>query len=173
MIDTRKRAPGLGAALKILMGTLFVMTAVESLANAVVLYEDRAVQVGQTLADPTDLWVRPEDLTQVNGFELKPEGACIDDICVPVRQDVDSNIFVTRSGQGWFNVAELANRLQQPYVVDHDSGVWSFGAIPVRRASFFDSGIAPDFELPDVEGRLHRLSDFKGQKIMLLSWASW
>jgi len=160
-------------SMNVLIGVVLALAAVESLADAVVLYEDRAVQVEQTLADPTDLWVRVEDLMQVNGFELKPEGACIDDICVPVRQDVDSSIFVQRSGQRWFNVAELAQRLQQPYAVDHDSGVWSFGAIPVRRASFFERGIAPDFELPDVEGRLHRLSDFKGQKIMLLSWASW
>lgn len=159
--------------MRVLVGVLLLLTAIESYAKAVVLYEGRTVEVEQTLADPTDLWIHPENLPEVNGFELKPEGACIDDICVPVRQEEDSNIFVKRGGERWFNVAELADRLQQPYVVDHDAGVWSFGAVPVRRASFFERGVAPDFELPDVEGRLHRLSDFKGQKIMLLSWASW
>jgi hypothetical protein len=142
-------------------------------AGVTVLYEHRAIPVQETLADPTDLWIRTGELTRVNGFELKPEGACIDDICVPVRQDQDSDIFITRSGQSWFNIAELADRLQQPYAVDYDQSVWSFGAIPVQRSSFVDDGIAPEFVLPDVDGEVHALSDFKGKKIMLLTWASW
>ncbi len=147
--------------------------AVQALAGAVVLYEDRAVTVENTLADPTDLWVRSAELSRVNGFELKPEGACIDDICVPVRQDVDSDIFVTRQGTQWFNVSELADRLNQPMVVDSDNGVWSFGAIPARRSSFVNQAVAPDFSLPDIDGNTIKLSDFKGKKIMLLTWASW
>ncbi len=147
--------------------------AAQALAGAVVLYEDRAVTVDNTLADPTDLWVRSAELSRVNGFELKPEGACIDDICVPVRQDVDSDIFVTRQGTQWFNVSELADRLNQPMVVDSDNGVWSFGAIPARRSSFLDKAVAPDFSLPDIDGNTIKLSDFKGKKIMLLTWASW
>ena len=105
--------------------------------------------------------------------ELKPEGACLDDICVPVRQDRDSELYVTRGGRAWFNVTELADRLEQPHVADHDTGVWSLGAIPVTRREALRDGNAPDFALPDTEGRRHQLSDFKGKKIMLLSWASW
>ena len=142
-------------------------------ANTVVLYEDRAVEVVDTLADANDLWVKPAELTRVNGFELKPEGACIDDICVPVRQDEDSDIFITRGGQQWFNVTELADRLQQPYAVDFDNSVWSFGAIPARRLRFVNEALAPDFTLTDMSGNSVQLSDFKGKKIMLLTWASW
>ena len=47
-----------------------------------ILVEDRVVEITQTLADPTDLWVSPTDLTKLNGFVLKPEGACLDEICV-------------------------------------------------------------------------------------------
>ncbi len=150
--------------------TLF---AAQAFAGAVVLYEDRAVAVENTLSDPTDLWVHPTELGRVNGFELKPEGACIDDICVPVRQDVDSDIFITRQGTEWFNVSELADRLNQPTVVDVDTGVWSFGAIPARRSSFLANAVAPDFSLPDIDGNTIKLSDFKGKKVMLLTWASW
>ncbi len=159
--------------MKRLAALLLAAAATHAGADAVVLYEDRVVAVTETLADPTDLWIHPGELPRVNGFELKPEGACIDDICVPVRQDENSDIFITRQGQAWFNVAELADRLNQPYAVDYDTGVWSFGDIPVRRASFVKRGIAPDFTLPGVDGRSYTLSDFKGQKIMLLSWASW
>ena len=143
-------------------------------AHAVtVVTRDGAVEVAATLADPTDLWVTKADLPAVNGFELKPEGACLDEICVPIRQSEDSDIFVTRQGLGWVNVSELARRIQQAVVADYDSQTYSLGEIPVQRQSFVRDGLAPDFELTDWRGETHKLSDFKGKKIMLLSWASW
>ena len=32
---------------------------------------------------------------------------------------------------------------------------------------------APDFALPDLSGVQHRLSDLRGQKVFLTTWASW
>lgn len=154
---------------------LFAMVAGADVAApaATVLFEDRVVPVAQTLPDANDLWVAPEALPAINGFTLKPEGACFEDICVPVKQSEDGPLFVTRRGQHWFNVSGLANRLQQPYVVDHEAGVWSFGALPVSRQRFTEQGLAPDFTLTDWQGQTVSLSDFKGKKVMLLSWASW
>ena len=138
-----------------------------------VLYDDAVIRVERTLPDPNDLWVLPEDLPRVNGFELKPEGACLDELCVPVLQDRDSEMFVIRGGQGWFNVTSLARKLEQAYVADHDHQVWSFGAIPVTRTEFLRSAMAPDFELPNREDELVRLSDFRGKKVLIVTWASW
>ena len=84
-----------------------------------VLYDGQVVEIERTLADPNDLWIIPEDLPRVNGFELKPEGACLDELCVPVLQDRDSEMFVTRARQPWFNVTELARKLEQAYAADH------------------------------------------------------
>src|SRR5688572_32811079 len=95
-------------------------------AATTVLYQNRVVELARTLPDPNDLWILPQDLPRVNDFELKPEGACLADLCVPVRQDQDSALYVTRARQGWFNLTELARRLQQAFVVDHDHNVWSF-----------------------------------------------
>jgi hypothetical protein len=142
-------------------------------AGATVLYQDRAVQISKTLGDPNDLWVVPDDLPRINDFVLKPEGACLAELCIPVRQDRDSEMFVTRAGQGWFNVTELARRLQQPYVADAEHAVWSFGNIPVTRNAYLQSAMAPDFALPNREGKLVRLSDFRGKKVLLITWASW
>jgi thiol-disulfide isomerase/thioredoxin len=37
-----------------------------------------------------------------------------------------------------------------------------------------ESGVpAPDFELPDLEGNVSRLSDFKGKVVVLNFWATW
>jgi len=141
--------------------------------NTVVLYKERVVEIEQTLPDASELWVKPEDLTRINDFELKPQGACLEDLCIPVLQDRDSDMYVTRGGQGWFNVTGLADRLQQAWVADYEDGVWSFGMMPLERQSFFRGGMAPDFELPDRDGNIVRLSDYRGKKVLLLTWASW
>jgi hypothetical protein len=166
----RGKSIGVTAMALVLAGGI---TASAQTRPATVLYQDRVVQLARTLADPNDLWVVPEDLPRVNNFELKPEGACLADLCVPVRQDRDSDLFVTRARQGWFNVTGLARRLEQPFVVDHEHLVWSFGAIPVTRNSFLQSAMAPDFALPNLEGTPVRLSDFRGKKVLIVTWASW
>lgn len=99
--------------------------------TATVMHDGKTILVDRTLPDPTDLWVVPEDLTRINGFVLKPEGACLDEICIPIRQNQDNEMLVTRSGQKWFNVAAFARRLQQPFTVDHDRRIWRFGQIPL------------------------------------------
>lgn len=151
-----------------------ILPAAGAMAEPVtVLFDDRVTEVERTLPDADDLWVMPVDLPRVNGFELKPEGACLDELCVPVRQDRDSELFVTRGGQGWFNVTGLARRLEQAYAVDHDHRVWSLGQIPVTRTRFLNAAVAPDFELPNRDGELVRLSDFRGKKVLVVTWASW
>lgn len=152
---------------------LMAVIARPAVAEVTVLFDDTVVRVERTLADPNDLWVLPADLTRINRFELKPEGACLDAFCIPVRQDEDGAMFVTRAGQGWFNVAELARQLQQAYAVDHDNQVWSFGQIPQTRQSFLQSAIAPDFTLADRQGNPVSLSDFRGKKVLIVTWASW
>ena len=140
---------------------------------ATALYLGRTVEIERTLADPTDLWVSAQDLTRINDFELKPEGACLADICVPVKQDRDSEIFVRRNDQRWINASELARRLQQASAHDPDHRVWSFGPIPATRSAFLSRAEAPDFALPDREGNVVHLSDFRGKKVLLIAWASW
>lgn len=163
-----KATQSLGMILAIMM-----LTGLATAQTATVLYNDRVVAVEQTLPDASDLWVKPADLTRINDFILKPEGACLDDLCIPVLQDRDSDMYVTRQGQGWFNVTGLADKLQQAHVTDYADGIWSFGAMPLERRSFLRGGEAPDFALPDRDGNIVRLSDFRGKKVLLLTWASW
>lgn len=131
------------------------------------------IEVEKTLPDADDLWVTPQDFTRINGFELKPEGACYKDLCVPLKQDADNDLFVNRDGQPWLNVSKFAGKVQQSFVADHQLNVWSFGMVPSSRRSFLDSAIAPDFELKDRNGDLVKLSDFRGKKVMIITWASW
>jgi hypothetical protein len=161
--------------LQILLGICIAipLTCTPAVASPTVLYQDHVVAVGKSLADPNDLWVQTSDLMRVNGFELKPEGACLDDICVPVKRSPDSDLLVTRSGTDWFNVTQLARKIKQPFAVDHDLNVWSFGAIPVIRSQFVNQHIAPEFTLLDRQGKPVSLSQYKDMKVLLLTWASW
>lgn len=132
--------------------------------TATVLYGDKAVPVDSARpADPKNLWVRGTDLKGINGFELKPQGACREDVCIPVDRKL-------RQG-GLFNLAGFAEKIHQPVVAD--SGVWSFGDIPLLRSAFVESRIAPDFAVPDRKGRVVHLSDFRGKKVLVVTWASW
>ena len=153
-----------------LLGMAIVMGVSAGAQAATVLYAGRTVTDVETLSDPTDLWVSTADLTRINGFELKPEGACLEEICIPVKPG-DSTMVVERDGASWFNVSELARKLGQAYV--HESEVWSFSEVPALQQNYYQSAIAPDFELQDREGNTIRLSDFRGKKVLLITWASW
>lgn len=141
--------------------------------GATVLYLDRTVDVEQTLEDPTDLWVSPEDMTRVNDFVLKPEGACLDELCIPVDQTEASDVVVTIDGRKWVNLTGFARQVSQEFVADRQARVWSFSAVPAARSGFTKLAQAPDFVLPDRQGNPVRLSDFRGKKVLLLTWASW
>lgn len=139
---------------------------------ATVLFGGKTIEVERTLADPNDLWVTPDDLTRINGFVIKPEGACLEDICIPLPRG-DSALSITRDGVQWINATELARKVGQAYAADHETGTWSFDAIPAIRSGQLRSAIAPDFELNDRAGNVVRLSDFRGKKVLLKTWASW
>ena len=150
-----------------------LLISVESVHADVAIVGGKALAIESTLPDVSDLWVTPQDFTLISGFELKPEGACCDAICIPIKQDADSDLFVKRDGRSWINVTEFANRIQQAHVADYESGVWSFGQVPHTRKSFLESATAPDFALQDRDGNIVKLSDFRGKKVLIITWASW
>jgi hypothetical protein len=142
--------------------------AAQSTTTATVLYEDRAVPLDRVRTDPRNaatLWVRKADLPNVNGFELKPQGACRDDLCIPVPG--------TMTNGDYFDLTAFANRTGQATVTDASARVWSFGEMPVLRGAFLESRVAPDFAVSDRKGRTVRLSDFRGKKVLVVTWASW
>ncbi len=140
--------------------------------GATVLTPGTTAEDVRTLADPTDLWVLATELPRINGFELKPEGACKGELCIPVTGDQDP-ILYQQDGSTWFSLTAFARRTGQVVAVDRDRAVWSFSEVPATRASGLLRAKAPDFTLPDRAGKPVRLSEFRGRKVLLLSWASW
>ena len=71
------------------------------------------------------------------------------------------------------NDEAFAAHLGQALVRDEGHDVWSLAQAPVLRGMTLEAGLAPDFQLPDRQGKAVRLSDFRGKKVLLLTWASW
>jgi peroxiredoxin len=138
-----------------------------------VIQSGTVTTLSKSLPDANDLWVVAEDIPKINGFVLKPEGMCRDDICIPLRQDEDSDLLLSRSGQKWLSLTQFARNLQQAYARDLATDTWSFGEIPLTRDRFLHAAMAPDFEMKDRNGKSVRLADFRGKKVMLVTWASW
>ena len=137
--------------------------------KTVVLYNDRAIvldRVGAGPADPPDvLWVRKADLPRINEFAIKPQGACRADVCIPIEKSMTRGPF--------FNLTAFARKIGEPVIVDRDARVWSLGEIPLVRGQFLESRVAPDFSVADRAGRAVHLSDFRGKKVLVVTWASW
>lgn len=136
-----------------------------------IIYKGRVSQTSGAKAEGDNLWLTSADLTIASGWELKPEGACIGDVCVPIPPAREAEF--VRDGGRSFNLAALARHLGQPVVHDDKTGVWYFGESAATRRASFASLQAPDFELPDLDGKTHRLSDYRGKKVLLAAWASW
>jgi hypothetical protein len=68
---------------------------------------------------------------------------------------------------------ELAARGDRPLAVDREERVACVGVAAAARGAALASLEAPDFALPDLAGRLHRLSEHRGRKVLLVVWASW
>ena len=138
-------------------------------SGATALYDDRTVTLADVRADPTRtgdaLWVRKSDLPRINEFEVKPQGACRADVCIPIPK--------TMLNGEWFHLTAFAKKAGQAVVADEDARVWSLGEIQALRGSFLSSREAPDVAIPDRRGRPVKLSSFRGKKVLLVTWASW
>ena len=109
----------------------------------------------------------PKALREALGWQLRAEGLCRGDRCVPVR-DRDALL-----GEGGIDLEVLADVLELPLVVDAEAGAAALGTAHADRAAVLESLEAPDFALPDANGRLHSLSDYRGKKVLLIVYASW
>jgi len=136
-----------------------------------IIYGGRVSEIGGAKAEGDNLWLSNADLKRASGWELKPEGACMGDLCIPIPPSRASE-FVRDNGRG-FNLAALARHLGQPVVHDDKNRAWYFGEAAATRCASFASLQAPDFELPDLDRKMHRLSDYRGKKVLLAAWASW
>lgn len=106
-----------------------------------------------------------EEFRQKSGWELKPEGACRDEVCIPIR---GGGI----NPDGAVDVLAVADELGMAVVHDPGHGLWAIGSA-AGGGRVLDSASAPDLVLDDFDGRAYDLVSSRGRKVLLLAWASW
>jgi hypothetical protein len=111
--------------------------------------------------------IDPAALTDALGWELKPEGLCRHDVCVPVRDR--AALF---SGDR-LDVVAVARALHRPAVLDAAAGIVAVALPGEERRRALQERHAPAFTLPDLDGNLHSLDEWSGQKKLLFAWATW
>jgi hypothetical protein len=141
--------------------------------TATVLYQDREATADRAQPQGDELWLTLPELTEVSGWELKPEGVCKEEICVPVPEARSAATVRRGASETLFNLTEFARLIDQPFAHDGGNAVWYFGPAGWDWKDRLASRLAPDFSLPDLAGHLHSLSELRGKKVFLLFWASW
>jgi hypothetical protein len=91
------------------------------------------------------------------GWQIKPEGACFGEVCVPL-------------GSQPFDATEAAARLGMAVVASDSGSRWAIGpATPQGRA--LATAEAPELVLDGIDGTEFRLSALRGEKVVIVAWA--
>jgi hypothetical protein len=133
--------------------------------SATIISDD--VRRAEATAADGRLLVAPERIADALGWELKPEGLCRDDICVPVRDR--ASLFVGDD----VDLAAVAAALGRAAVVDALGGIAAVAMDAEGRRQALDSLHAPAFVLDDLDGHPHRLEEWRGRKKLLVAFATW
>jgi len=134
-----------------------------------VIHEERETDVAAARAVGDALWLLTADVERATGWTLKAEGLCRKDACIPVPPG-RATAFVQGDA---VDIAALWRHGGHPVVRDDTGEAWVLGTGAGERARALRSLVAPDFSLPDLAGRVHTLSEQRGRKVLLVTWASW
>jgi len=137
-----------------------------------IIYDDKASEIRDANQDAGQFWIGTADLKRATQFALKPQGICRNELCFPIPKSQEAQFVQKNGGKTWFNLVAFARLVHQPIAHDEALSTWYFGLRSDQIAGL-TSLKAPDFHLPDMSGKIHALSDFRGKKVLLVTWASW
>lgn len=98
------------------------------------------------------------DFAAGTGWEIKPQGACKAEVCVPLG-----------STDG-FDLRATTDRLGMAVVTDRSTGMSAIGPESLGDRALATAE-APELVLDDIDGNTFRLSSLRGQKVVIVSWA--
>ncbi|MBO0730162.1 MAG: hypothetical protein J2P57_12955 [Acidimicrobiaceae bacterium] len=98
-----------------------------------------------------------EEFKDATGWEIKPEGACKAEVCVPLP---DSS----------FDLMATADRLGMGVVADPSLGLWAVGPETLGGRALATAD-ASDFALPDLDGNEFRITSLRDHKVLVVAWA--
>jgi hypothetical protein len=101
--------------------------------------------------------ISPDEFTELSGWDIKPEGACKGEVCVPL-------------GSPNFDLATTADRLGMAVVGEPEKSLWALGPATVTGRALSTTQIG-DLSLPDLDGNEFSFASLRGQKVLLVAWA--
>ncbi len=126
---------------------------------------DAAAPVEGTVVDQ-QLFFAPEALEAATGWTLKDVGLCRGPVCVPLRG-------IALQREHGIDLKRFAEVLGRRVVVDPDRGIAAMAVDPSIRAGALQDKVAPEIVLPDLNGALRSLSEFRGSKTLVVTFATW
>lgn len=126
---------------------------------------DEVEVVGQRVGDR--LLVSESELGRVTGWDLKAQGLCRGEVCVPVRD---------RSAlgpDGWIDLEHLASAIGHPIAIEPSLASVAIGEPAAVRGASLSSLEAPDITLPTVGGGATSIREHPGKKRLVVSFSSW
>jgi hypothetical protein len=94
------------------------------------------------------------EFEQATGWQIKPEGACKGEVCIPLRGQSGDTLQVQQLAQD----AEASEQC------------WALGPESIGGRTL-TTALAADMTLPDLEGNLFSLSSLRGKKVLIYAWA--
>jgi hypothetical protein len=130
-----------------------------------VISEDGTSEV-DAVVDGARVLVAPPAVATAIGWQLKLEGLCRDDVCVPVlgRLPLDD---------GRVDLVAAAGVLERPTLLDADADMLVVGVSAADRREALRGLQLPAFVLPDLDGTLHTNDEWRGKKKLLVAFSSW
>jgi hypothetical protein len=134
------------------------------MSATVILYDERQTTLPGVTASGDSLWLDTDQMAAATGWKLETAGLCRGDACVALDP-------AWQNDSGHIDLTAFAAHMDQP--ITRDEQVWAFGASVSTLHDARFSLEAPEFSLPDIDGVMHSLSDYRGQKVFLYSWGSY
>lgn len=100
--------------------------------------------------------VTAEAFSSGTGWDIKPEGACKGEVCVPLPEG--------------YSAAHAADRLGMAVVRNEAKGLVAFGPESLNGRALVTAK-APEVVLPDLDGKEFHLSSLRGKKVIVVAWA--
>jgi peroxiredoxin len=135
-------------------------------SNWTFLADDEIITAAVTVKDQA-LLIEPASMEALLGWHVRDNTLCRDDRCLPLAQ----NPHLMQGDK--IDLTALARLLEIPLAIEKSAQIMALGQAPDELAGSLRDGIAPDFTLPDLAGKQHTLSDHRGRKTLLVTWASW
>ena len=112
--------------------------------------------------------ISASDLERLTGWDLRDEGLCNGEACVPVRDRARAV-----PSPGVLDLGVVVPLLDRPMVIDARSRVVSVGSTHQARRDALLHRRAPSFSLPGLDGNMHSLEALRGRLTVLVTFSTW